>query len=270
MIAAIFSRVYNFTVDNFMRTLKLILIVFLLLLIIIPVNVAAMGNSEDSATYKKKRQQLFLQVIEQVSEKEISSEEAKSRFDTLRNGYNISYTDESGIIDSIIDRSAEGTMTQNEALFYFRLLQEDKLVEYRQENYRQKSDSYQKELLSLLKHQLQTAVTDGSTKNGLRTVLNNYYDFIGLEYDNAYYKLSSLVLALEEGNISAEEIIAELDSLEKQYAQKDIRKQAVEGTPSGETNDYSVQAESSHHSQQTESQHPSTNNGNQNTQKTKE
>ena len=40
----------------------------------------------------------------------------------------------------------------------------------------------------------------------MRSAMNNYYDLTGLVLDSEYSRLSGLILSLEEGGISSEEL----------------------------------------------------------------
>lgn len=198
-------------------------LLFVFLILIMPGYLTAMGASEDTKAYKSELQQVFDETIDEIYISGTGAVEVKTRFKTLRTRYDIAYTDEAGILDAIIDRAQEQTFTNEEAQFYFRLLQEGKLMKYRQDTYRQRSESYQRELLSLLQRSLESVDSEGSSIDELISILNNYYDFVGLEYDEEYSRLSNLIFSLKEGSITAGEMIKKLKSMKEQLAQKNIQ-----------------------------------------------
>jgi hypothetical protein len=161
---------------------------------------------------------VFDEVINGIYESETAAVSAKNRLKVLRNKHSISYTDEAGILDAIIDRAQEQTLTHDEAKFYFGLLQEGKLMEYRKETYRQKSEQPLRELLVLLQQKLESADSSEASSEELLAILNNYYDFVGLEYDEQYFRLSTLILSMKEERIPAQEIAIVLNSMEHQLS----------------------------------------------------
>jgi hypothetical protein len=91
-----------------------------------------MGAKDDSDAYKTELKQVFSELIEEIYTSEADTVSAKNRLAVLRNKYGIAYTDEAGILDSIIDRVGEESLTRSEAELYFELLNSGKLAEYRQ------------------------------------------------------------------------------------------------------------------------------------------
>jgi len=184
-----------------------------------------MGAREDASAYKLELEQVFDEVIGDICISGTGSDSAKNKLKDLRTRHDISYTDEAGILEAIIDRAGEQSLTYDEAQFYFELLQDGKLMEYRQDAYRQKSELHLRELLSLLQQQLELAGSGGESEEELSAVLNNYYDIVGLEYDEQYFRLSNLILSLKEGRITAQEMMTGLDSMNQQLIQLSNREQ---------------------------------------------
>ena len=180
--------------------------------------IQAMGSAENSESYKTEIEQTFRQLIEGIYSGNTDAAEAKSELDRLRESRGISYNDNAGVLDSIIDRAYEHKLTYNESLFYFDLLQDNKLVQHRQESYRLRSQQHQKEIIKLMLQHMETAEKGGSKASGLRAIVNNYYDLVGLEYDSGYSSLIELVLSLEENRITSADLIGRLNSMNQQLS----------------------------------------------------
>jgi len=198
--------------------LTIVLAVFLILSF--PADSSAMGNRENRNAYKIELQTLFDESIDGIFMNKTDAPAVKNKIEALRNVYDISYTDEAGILDAIIDRTAEKTFTKDESHFYFGLLNDGKLMEYRKENARKQSEQHQIEVLSLLLQNMKPETPNDPYAEELLDILNNYYDFLGLEYDEGYLKLSDLIYSLKEQSMDADEITAALESTNKKLVRQ--------------------------------------------------
>ncbi len=196
-------------------------IVFFFMVLIPAATLAAMGSWENKQAYKDELEQEFDETIVELAAGKIDNRTAKEQLKNLRTKYSISYTDEAGILESIMDRTAERTMTPNEGHFYFQLLQEGKLMKFRQETYRKESEQYKRELVSLLAQKVEIPDINKTYTNELLDYLNNYYDMVGLEYDEEYFRLKEHILSLKNGLVTQEEILKTFDSMERQYIQNE-------------------------------------------------
>ncbi|MBI9107010.1 MAG: hypothetical protein JEZ04_09720 [Spirochaetales bacterium] len=211
-----------------MKMLKLSpILMFLFMIFILTGNLTAMGASEGSHAYESALKQVFDELIDGIYNSETQAVSAKIKLHDLRDKYDISYTDEAGILDAIIDRAQEQSLTRDEAQFFFQLLQEGKLMEYRKEASRKRSELHHRELLSLLRQKLESSSSQEGSVSGLLPILNNYYNFVGLEYDKEYSSLSSLIISLENGSITAGDMMSNLSSMDQQLSNNSNR----ENTP---------------------------------------
>ena len=134
-----------------MRTSKLFQVFTILFLItILQNNLSAMGVREGENVYQTELQQEFQIILNDIYNDNTSSVLAKKRLSELRTKHKISYTDEAGIMEAIIDRAEERSLTIDESRFYFKLLQEGSLMTYRQEANRQQSARHRSEIAALL------------------------------------------------------------------------------------------------------------------------
>lgn len=191
-------------------------------------SIAANGRSENQQTYNDRLKKEFPAMLEAVSEGEAESGEIKEQLKALRSRYGISYTDESGIIDSILDKAGEGRLSYEESEFYFNLLTEGRLMEYRKATRRHQEELHQKEIVALL----QQEVSRSAGADELLNVLNNYYDFFGLEYNDDYFVLSRLIIAYRAGEIDTDSLNAEFDSMQDRIRlSEEIRNQENSNRP---------------------------------------
>ena len=121
-------------------------------------NAAAMGSS-DHAEYSRAEQELFDSSITDLFNDKTDPETVKEHFNSLRADYRVAYTDRAGILDSIIDKAAESEMSREEAAFFFRLLRENRLTEYKQQQYQLKAGPMHLELITLLSEQISIGTT---------------------------------------------------------------------------------------------------------------
>ena len=162
---------------------------------------------ENERAYKAELKQEFSSIIDDIHSQKISAESAKNKISSLRNKYQISYTDEAGIIDSIIDRTAETDFSVEEAEFYFTHLQNGTLMAYRKEK-------HINDVISLLQSSLQNGNSDK-----LLSILDNYYEFTGLEKDDNYSRIHTIITAPSVDAHSIWEIKSGLDSIKSENSQ---------------------------------------------------
>ena len=197
-------------------------LVFLILIIVLPVYAFSMGNREDDAGYRNELTYVFDNTVTGIYSSDITLLQGKEALKKLRDSYNIGYTDESGVIDYMLDRVYEGTMLPNETKYYFNLLQENKLSEYRIESYQKQFNFHQKEMLHLMQSMTGLNASSATSVSELRNTINNYYDFFGLRYGQEYRILNDLLILLEEGKISVETLQDRLATMEKEVSDKTI------------------------------------------------
>lgn len=178
-----------------------------------------MGKTEAEKAFSNEAQTLFDETLEQIQDLGTGAKAGKYKFRALRSKYDKPYTDESGILDALIDRVEEKSLSIEEAHFYFGLLQTGKLMEYRRETGRPQADLHQKEVLTLLNQALEARESDSTDIAGLLRILNNYYEFTSLEYDEEYFKLSNLIHSLEREEISSGGLSESLTALRKKVIQ---------------------------------------------------
>ena len=75
------------------------------------------------------------------------------------------------------------------------------------------------------KNELENSTDDAGRNDALLAVLNNYYDFLGLEYNQDYFRLSNMLLALKNGEIDEDEIKSTLAGMNKSGAVTNNEKQ---------------------------------------------
>lgn len=92
----------------------------------------AKGAAEQEREYRRELQVSFERIIGDVESGGLTSREGKVRLNELRLRYNRSFSDEFGIMESIIDQVAEGNLSLEEALYEYSLLRKGNLMEYRQ------------------------------------------------------------------------------------------------------------------------------------------
>ena len=189
-----------------MKTRKLFTII-LILTVNISLPIAAMGAQENEKAYNAELKQEFDTIIDAVQSENLSANAAKKRLETLRKKYDISYTDKAGIIDSIIDHTAEKYFSAEEAEFYFSRLQSGTLMAYRKETHIRK-------LISLLEEKL-----DESGPDALLPVLEHYYEFTGLDIDDDYYRLREVLSGSPDDVVSASEIKSGLEKIKAETYQ---------------------------------------------------
>ena len=194
-------------------------LIFLILIIIIPVVAFSMGQREDAVAYRNELNSVFDDTVAGIYTCEITLFQGKEALKKLRANYNIGYTDESGVIDSMLDRVYEGTMSPKETKYYFDLLKENRLSEYRTESYQKQFSLHQKELLNLMLSMIRQN-TSNITASELRNTINNYYDFLGLRFGQEYQALINLLIQLEEGKISVKTLQSGLAIMEKEVSDK--------------------------------------------------
>ena len=196
-----------------MKQLKQSFLPILFLLIIASAgSLSAAGTGEHSRAYRDDLQQTFDEIITDIYNSSMNSETAKDKLAGLRNRHNIYYTDEAGVLDAIIDRAGERSLSSEESRFYFKLLQDGTLMEFRRNALEKKQGEQFNEIINLIKMKFSAGEPDADE---LLRILNNYYDFIGLEYDEGYYILSRLLEDLKEGSTDTDQLTAEITSLSR-------------------------------------------------------
>ncbi len=190
-------------------------LVFFSMLLVLPVLAYSMGNTEQEDVYRHELSSLFNDTVTKIENSEITLSEGKDKFKKLRARYNMGYTDEAGVIDSMLDRVYEGTLTLKETKYYFNLMQEHRLSDYRTESYQKQLKIHQQELLALIQS-MTVADSSGISVPDIRNTMNNYYNFFGLRYGQEYRNVNQLLILFEEGKISVESLRSRLAMMENE------------------------------------------------------
>lgn len=109
---------------------KLILII--ILIFSVPF-LQAKGAVEKDREYDALREDLFIQVLESVEAGEIPPAEGKGLLSELRSRYGKSFSDEEGILESLIDQVGEGRISAEEAFRQYNLMRSGELMAYRKD-----------------------------------------------------------------------------------------------------------------------------------------
>ncbi len=188
------------------------------MVLIIPLTAYAGGNAEKNENYRTELAKVFNETVAGIYSDEISLSAGHEELKTLRARYDVSYTDESGVLDSMLDRVYEGTMSPAETKYYFSLMQDKKLSEYRTLTYQKRFDLHQNELMGLMESIIADSPADSVSVSELRNTMNNYYDFFGLRFGEEYRLLNKLLIMFEDGELSIEGLKVELAALGKDPA----------------------------------------------------
>ncbi len=191
------------------------------MVLIIPLTVYAGGNAEKNENYRTELANVFNETVAGIYNDEISLSDGHEELKTLRSRYDISYTDEAGVMDSMLDRVYEGTMSPAETKYYFSLMQEKKLSEYRTLSYQKRFYLHQNELMGLMQSIIADSSSDSVSVSVLRNTMNNYYDFFGLRFGEEYRSLNKLLIMFEDGELSIEGLKDELATLGKETPESD-------------------------------------------------
>ncbi len=89
------------------------------LLFLIPFSLFSKGSLEREQAYRDEIQNSFTRTVQAVEAGDMSGREAKSVLAQVRRKYNRSYTDFSGMLDSLIDDVEEGRIGSEEAVLLY-------------------------------------------------------------------------------------------------------------------------------------------------------
>ena len=202
------------------RTYYTRFILFFFILLSSSVYTSAMGMAEDYSAYKEELFPLFEDLINRIYSGETTATEARAEIRLLRDKHDIPYTDESGILDALIDRADERAISYNESVFYCGMLREDRLMDYRRSSSGRDLGVQLQELAALLENSMTADSADPLS------VLNNYYDILGIEYDEGYYRLERIIRSFQDGDLTSDQLLAGVETVRRdaEYAQKQLEK----------------------------------------------
>lgn len=120
-------RCYNRNI--IMKKLKIIAVFF-----IFPfVSLWAKGTTDQDLEYVQELETTCENLFYRIETGDLTPEESEMELAELRKRFSLPYTDSDGIIESIIVEIAESSLSANQAMFEFKLLQDSKLMTYRLE-----------------------------------------------------------------------------------------------------------------------------------------
>lgn len=203
---------------------------------------SAFGSGDRNAEFRSETETVFQDSAPLVERGKRSPAEAQRLFADLRVRYKVPYTDEAGILDSIIDRLGAGKITLGEAREYFSLLQNRQTVSLRASGDARKTDERYLVLARMLREKIMGAGEPEASAESLRRLAENYYFLFKLDYDARYGQTMDLIDRFGAGAVSREGFIAELTGLKEETESRiRIADSTAQGTnsPSRTTQEHS-------------------------------
>jgi len=172
---------------------------------------------QDYREYQSELTEKFPIVVDSLAKGEITAAEAKGILGEIRTAYNISYNDESGIIDSFLDQLGEGEISRDNALLYFSYLKDKRIPELRREEGNSSALGYQKELLETYNE----VISDLSSKMiSIEEAILNMETFqrnSGFLRNRMFVKLQTLLVSYQTGTITDTQLRSRYTRIKKDW-----------------------------------------------------
>jgi len=182
---------------------------------------------QDYREYQAELSQQFPAVVDSLAKGEITSTEAKDKLGEIRAAYNMSYTDESGIIDSFLDQLGEGEITKESALLYFSYLKDKRIPELRREEGNSSALSYQKELLETYSEVISNLSANMTSIEEAILNMETFQRNSGFLRNRMFVKLQTLLLTYQTGSITDNQLRSRYTAIKNSW------KDSIEENKSG-------------------------------------
>jgi hypothetical protein len=195
------------------------------------------GGSEAPDDFVGLRGEIFEDIADQLARQTMTALQAREEFSELRKEFGRPYSDESGILDAILDGMADGDISAVEGRRFFAMLQDGLLMEYRIARQRERNALLVQEMLREM--EIRTAVSVDGEPSGeeLRGYLGNFYRIMGMSYDESYQQISSLIDRYEDGSLDISALEGEFRRIRRRVAQEAQGPEGGSTSPAEETAD---------------------------------
>jgi len=188
---------------------------FFILSLILSQPLLARGVSEQQRAYQEEVGRVFSQSVVPLSEGTVRALEIRRTFAQLRQKYDLPYSDEAGILDSIVDDLAQKELNPEEGEQFFAMLMDGRLEQYRLALRRQQTEQMQLQVLRDLQAMLRGSEEEKSAEV-LRSYVHNLYRITGAQYDEMYLEITNLIDNYESRTINSDELLGQLTRIREQ------------------------------------------------------